>query len=214
MAAAFDRLRAWTATLPVPEGRRITFEKLSRFDPETGMPEDEGWRTYLVERATILTGRDIEGAEARLEQSPMTFGGWQVHLQLTPEGGAAFEEATARLIKRRIAILLDGVTQSAPVIMSRIPGSAATITMGSGTPEEQGESARRLAAVLRSGAMPGPLEPVAFDVEEPPLDPAVIGNLVRIAALVLAGEMVFLLWGALRSGSRKPRARQAPTPAS
>jgi protein-export membrane protein SecD len=54
---------------------------------------------------------------------------------------------------RQLAIILDNVVQSAPNINSRISGGSAVIT-GQFTREE----ARQLAIVLRSGALPAPLE--------------------------------------------------------
>jgi preprotein translocase subunit SecD len=55
--------------------------------------------------------------------------------------------------ERNLAIVLDGVVQSAPVIRSRIPDGHAVIE-GQFTSED----AKFLKAVLQAGALPAPLE--------------------------------------------------------
>ena len=66
---------------------------------------------------------------------------------------AAAGEADLFKLGERLAIVLDNVVQSAPVIRERIPGGRAQIT-GSFTLEE----ARDLAIALRSGSLPAPVK--------------------------------------------------------
>jgi preprotein translocase subunit SecD len=56
--------------------------------------------------------------------------------------------ATRDWVQRRLAILVDGRVDSAPVVKSEIGGGRLTITMGAGEPEKQLADARRLAASL------------------------------------------------------------------
>jgi len=75
----------------------------------------------------------------------------EVSFRLNREGAKQFSQMTGANINRRLAIVLDGKVQSAPVIQSRI-SDAGRIT-GRFTREE----AHDLAIVLRAGALPAPI---------------------------------------------------------
>lgn len=51
-----------------------------------------------------------------------------VRVTLTPEAGARFAEATARLVLRRVAIVVDGRVTAAPVLRSKIGGGSLSIS--------------------------------------------------------------------------------------
>ncbi|MGH9052075.1 MAG: protein translocase subunit SecD [Acidimicrobiia bacterium] len=153
-------------------------------DPETGLtieddPAQEAWlpaeeaeggtpgAVYHVGPALVL-GSDLADARAVFEQGSVGFGRWVVSLELTDQGGEAFQEATKRLAgfpptdpRRQFAIVLDGAVISAPQIAPEvdpnvgISGGQAVITLGG---EGEGE-ARDLAVVLRYGALPVSFEP-------------------------------------------------------
>jgi preprotein translocase subunit SecD len=76
-----------------------------------------------------------------------------VSLKLGRKDAAVFAQVTGRNIGRRLAIVLDNVVKSAPVIQSRIPDGNAMITTNEVNPDES----RDLAIVLRSGALPAPV---------------------------------------------------------
>ena len=75
-----------------------------------------------------------------------------VAIKFDSQGARDFDRITADNVKKRLAIVLDGVVHSAPVIQERISGGDAQIT-GSFTMNE----ARDLAIVLRAGALPAPV---------------------------------------------------------
>jgi preprotein translocase subunit SecD len=79
-----------------------------------------------------------------------------VSISFNSEGARAFSEATGRLVGTQLAIVLDGVTISAPVVQSHIRDGNAQIT-GRFTVDE----AARLAIMLRAGALP-----IAVEVAE------------------------------------------------
>src|SRR6185312_15219454 len=82
--------------------------------------------------------------------------GWTVQLKFDGEGAKKFGDITAANVGHRFAIVLDGVTQSAPVIRTAIYGGDAVIT-GRFTEQE----ARGLASVLEN-----PLQtPVSIEEE-------------------------------------------------
>jgi len=72
---------------------------------------------------------------------------------LIPEGQGSLDKLQGPIIKKRLAIVLDGVVNSAPVIQDKITGGRAQIT-GRFTMEES----RDLAIVLRAGALPAPVK--------------------------------------------------------
>jgi preprotein translocase subunit SecD len=105
---------------------------------------------YLLMRKTLLTGESLEDAKVAISDR---FGEPYVSIKFDSQGARDFERITAQNVKKRLAIVLDGVVHSAPVIQERIPGGNAQIT-GSFTMEE----ARDLAIVLRAGALPAPVK--------------------------------------------------------
>lgn len=109
-------------------------------------------RPILLKKRTELSGKDV--AMARVTIDPQS-NQPAVSLKFNNQGGRKFDRLTKANVKKRFAILLEGVVQSAPVIQERISGGTAQIT-GSFTPEE----ARNLAIVLRAGALPAPIKVV------------------------------------------------------
>ncbi len=98
---------------------------------------------------TVMTGAGLQAAVAGFDQ--MSAGSWLIQFELNEEGGAIFGPFTANSIGQPMAIVLDGVVLSAPVIQSEL--STGGVITGDFTEEE----ARTLALQLRSGALPIPL---------------------------------------------------------
>ncbi|MCR4818498.1 MAG: protein translocase subunit SecD [Fretibacterium sp.] len=110
--------------------------------------EDDAGRYYLL-GPVLLSGKELKTAGV----SPDSLGRMGVSLSFSSEGAKLFEEATGRLVGKQIAIVLDNVVISAPVVQDRISGGQAQIT-GRFTPDE----ASRLAIMLRAGALPVAVE--------------------------------------------------------
>ena len=111
------------------------------------LAEDEAGTPYLLETDGALTGGILSDAYVEAGELGLP----EVSFRLNREGARAFGRLTGANINRRLAIVLDGVVQSAPVIQSRIT-DAGRIT-GQFTREE----AHDLAIVLRAGALPAPI---------------------------------------------------------
>ena len=114
-------------------------------------PAEAGGRTpYMVETPVLMTGDVVTDARvrpgARLE-------GPYVAVDLDARGAQTFDALTSENVGRRLAIILDGTVYSAPVIKERIPAGHVQIT-GRFSIDE----AHDLAIVLRSGALPAPVE--------------------------------------------------------
>ncbi len=139
----------------IPEGYELLYH---REKDERGIYRET--EPLLLKAEPELTGRYIEDAYVGYDNSGLP----DVVLILNKEGAVLFEKITASNINRRLAIVLDGVVRSAPVIRERIGGGRANIT-GRFSVEE----ARTLAIVLRAGALPARVEMIYREVVGPTL---------------------------------------------
>jgi protein-export membrane protein SecD len=115
-------------------------------------PNASLFMAMLCHRRAVLTGEDIQDMDVQWDERTSRP---EVGLTFTKQGGEIFEEFTANNIGRRLAIILDGKVNSAPVIQTRIPGGRARITLGGYKPAfELQQEAKDLVAVLRAGALP------------------------------------------------------------
>ena len=131
-------LRAATVAISPPLGDAFAFG----IDAVECVPTKV--RTYVV-RAPIATDADVESAEAMQSEGD---GRWSVMVRISRAAGQRFEDYTALHVNERLAIIVDDVVQSAPVIRSKIGGGRASITMGQCDPIAQEREAKRLAAAL------------------------------------------------------------------
>ncbi len=137
----YDKLKNFIMNLDPPQGRIIFVGKGERGDI---------WRTYLLESISEITGEFLRNAVVRMNtitNEPY------VLISFNSEGAKRFEKITGENVGKRLAIILDEKVFSAPVIREKISGGVATIE-GRFTIEE----AKELAAVLRAGALPAPVE--------------------------------------------------------
>jgi len=129
----------------LPANTAIYFER--SVNKQTGI---ESSQPILLETKVLMTGDMVKNAQVRIGG---TFNEPYVSLDLTSRGGKVFANITEKNVGRRMAIVLDGVVKSAPVIRERILGGSAQIS-GSFTHEEASD----LAIVLRVGALPAPVD--------------------------------------------------------
>ena len=109
---------------------------------------------------TIMTGQELESVNVSAGQ----LGGAAIDFILKPEGTTIFAQHTAANINKYLAITLDKVVVSAPVIQGAIPDGQGQIS-GSFTPE----TANALAVQLRYGSLPIPLKVVETRIIGPTL---------------------------------------------
>jgi protein-export membrane protein SecD len=112
-----------------------------------------GRELFVLKRAPEMTGGAVANAGAQVGLDETNPGAWGVSLTLTPKGRAEFARVTGDNVGRQLAIVLDGVVSSAPVIRSSIPHGQASITGNFDI-----ASSRDLAIVLRAGALPAPVK--------------------------------------------------------
>ena len=197
---ALTRMREWVATLEPPPDREIGLELERATDPDTLKESETGWRTYLLKRRAEITGDMVRDAQATPDQGQGALGGWHVQLVFTDQGGRIFDTITAANVKRRFAIILDNRVESTPVILTRISGGVASITLGSQDPEVQLRDARKLELVLRSGALPAPISPSNEQRIGPSLGADSIRLGVQGTAIGIGLVMLFLIVYYRRAG--------------
>jgi preprotein translocase subunit SecD len=101
----------------------------------------------------ILTGDDVNDANQAYDQNGQPV----VSLEFKPKGAKIFGDVTGAHVDERFAIVLDEIIESAPNINERIGGGRAQISMGQGGYEAKLNDARTLSLVLRTGALPAPI---------------------------------------------------------
>ena len=102
---------------------------------------------------TSLTGKYLKKANLVFDQQT---GSPQISLQFNDDGSGIFEELTDRNVGKRLAIYIDGIPISAPVVQEKIKGGNAQIT-GSFSLDE----AKELVRSLNAGALPVPIKLVS-----------------------------------------------------
>jgi protein-export membrane protein SecD len=112
-----------------------------------------GRSLHVLKATSEMTGGSVASAEAQVGLDQTNPGAWGVSMKMTPRGRADFARVTGNYVGKQLAIVLDGVVQSAPFIRDRIPSGDASITGGN----FNDQTARDLAIVLRAGALPAPV---------------------------------------------------------
>ncbi|HAA83494.1 MAG TPA: protein translocase subunit SecDF, partial [Thermodesulfobacterium commune] len=107
-------------------------------------------KPIVLKKEVLLTGTYLKTAQVRI--NPQTNEPY-VWLQFDSRGAKIFELITSENVGKRLAIVLDEVVRSAPVIKEKISGGEAQITGGFSMQE-----ASDLALVLRAGALPAPVK--------------------------------------------------------
>ncbi len=164
-----------------------------------GRKQEDGERApYLVQKTPLMTGKVLKDAEVKTSQrseNPIF-----VSLQFNDQGAQKFADVITNLEpnKDRIAIVLDNVVQSAPVISQGIWDNAqnsnsinrATIE-GNFTADE----AKRLAVVLRAGALPVEVN----EIQKKTVGPTLGDDAIRAGVTtIVVGFLLVLLFMPLR----------------
>ncbi|CAM5231668.1 protein translocase subunit SecDF [Streptomyces spiroverticillatus] len=177
-------------------------------DKDAGEPAGDGSRTlpdpdrkgaFLRLGPTALTGEGIKDAEAVLDQQQMA--GWTVNLAFRGQAGKDWARVTGAAAcapqgapERRVAIVLDGTVLSAPGVNADvackvgIAGGSTQITGGFGR-----EEARDLAALVKGGALPVPVEVVEQRTVGPTLGADAIAASAQAALIGVALTGLFIV---------------------
>lgn len=119
------------------------------------------YQTYILDKDVSMTGDML--TDARMEIGG-EYNQPYVGIRFNSRGARLFDQLTAAHVGQRLAIVLDDIVYSAPVIRERISGGVAQIT-GNFSEDE----AKDLAIVLRAGALPAPVKILMKNVVGPTL---------------------------------------------
>ncbi|MGH9771283.1 MAG: protein translocase subunit SecD [Candidatus Acidiferrales bacterium] len=152
-------------------------------DAAAGQTPDQVY--YLLDRAPIVTGQDLRGANP--QPSSNNPGQYEVEFELSTAAAARFGPFTEANVGHRMAIVLDNKVYTAPVINSRIEDQ------GEITGNFSQQSAQDLALVLKAGALPASIKYLEERTVGPSLGADSIREGVRASVGSIIVVMIFLL---------------------
>jgi len=137
-------------------------------------------------QSTSLTGKYLKGAEVGFEQTA-TYKSL-VLLQFNDEGSKIFEDLTSRNVGKPLAIYIDELPISAPIVQEVISGGRAQIT-GDFTIEE----AQALARNLNAGALPVPIKLISQQTVGPTLGKISLEKSLKAGMLGFLAIILFMI---------------------
>lgn len=160
-----------------------------RFLPSTPSGEsltlkDRSGIPVNLEEEVLMTGDAVEDARVTVDDH----GQVAVSLTLNSEGGLTFAKVTTEGVGRNMAIILDNIVYSSPVIREPITQGRANIS-GHFTMEE----AKQLAVVLRAGALPAPLDVMEERTVGPTLGAQSIRNGIIAIVVGFLAIIIFMM---------------------
>ena len=168
----------------LPENSRIVFEKApSASSIKTGKIP------YLVDLNQSVQGSLLEDASVAFDpdsNKPL------VSFKFQPEGRKLFSNLTAKMIGKRLAVILDNVLKSAPVVQSRI-SDRGQISLGTGNYEDILEEANMIATTLKAGALPANLHQLEEKTVGPTLGKDSINKGKKAGAISLLLVILFMI---------------------
>ncbi len=136
-------------------------------------------------QSTGLNGEYLEKAEVGFDQTayqPL------VSIQFNSEGAKIFEGLTKKNVGKLLAIYIDGVPISIPVVNEAIAGGKAQIS-GKFTVDE----ARNLARNLTAGALPVPIELISQQTIGPTLGKVSLEQSLKAGIIGFLGVILFMI---------------------
>jgi len=146
------------------------------------------WQLALEDpyfQATALNGQYLAKAEMGFDQTAYTP---LVLLEFNEEGAKIFEELTEKNLGKRLAIYIDNLPLSAPVVQNKITGGQAQI-IGNFTVEE----ARSLARNLSAGALPVPINLISQQTVGPTLGAVSLQESLRAGLIGFLAVVIFMI---------------------
>ena len=137
-------------------------------------------------QSTILTGQYLKKAELNFDQTtnrPL------ISLQFNDEGAKIFEELTGKNVGKQLAIYIDQIPISSPVVQEKISGGRAQIT-GNFTIE----TAKALVRNLNAGALPVPIKLISQQTVGPMLGKVSLEQSLKAGIMGLLGVILFMVF--------------------
>ena len=113
----------------------------------------------------------------------------EVTMQMNAEGAQIWKVMTADNVGKAVAIVLDELVYSAPVVQSEIAGGRSSITLGTGDLNRQIQEADDLANILKAGALPAP----ARIIDETVVGPSLGADNIRLGMISFAIALLLVM---------------------
>jgi preprotein translocase subunit SecD len=161
----------------------------TEFLPYMDMP----WQIVPVYSRVEVSGDSLKDSQADFDQNNMPV----VSTVFDVSGARKFAKLTTEHVGERFAIVLDGKVLSAPVIREPIPGGRGQISGGFSL-----QGAKDLAVLLRSGALPAPLQvieerTVGAGLGADTIEKGKIGSIVGVTFIFIFLFFVYRMFGVL-----------------
>lgn len=174
----------------------LAYDQYTCASEDINNPVDDPAKLYNGQPfTTVMTGAGLSDAAAA--PYGQVGSAWAVNFAIKSggEGVDTFIDFVAANANRSMAIILDGRLLSYPTIQSGLSSSAAAGTMDGGviTGNFSQDEAEILAAQLKYGALPVPLEIIAFDTIGPSLGKISVDRSIRAGIIGVATVLLFML---------------------
>ncbi len=160
----------------------------TEFNPETAIAElgETALLTFRDPQGNILLeGKNVKSATPQLDPNTNKT---VVSLEFDSEGAELFANATGSLVGSNMAIYMDDMMISNPMVQERIAGGNAQITG-----IENAEVAMDLAAKINSGALPFSLESKNYNAISPSMGNGALNVMVQAGILAFILICLFML---------------------
>jgi preprotein translocase subunit SecD len=134
---------------------------------------------------TVMTGKDLKSASVAFASQTNTP---YISFQLSDDGGKIFGDYTSKNVNKYLAITMDQIVLSSPVIKSPITGGSGIIE-GKFTLDE----ATRLAIQMKYGSLPVPLKVITSSTIGPTLGRDSVNRSLTAGAIGLIIVVLFML---------------------
>ena len=158
-----------------------------------GNEGEEYYLLYMVNKEPELTGGVITDAVATIDP---TSSAPIVNMTMNSEGATEWARITGANVDKRIAIMLDGLIFSAPVVRGKIPGGRSQIEGMADLNE-----AKLLEIVLKAGALPAPVDVIEERTVGPSLGEDSINKGLLSVLLGYALVAVFMIFYYRKAGT-------------
>jgi len=172
------------------EETQIILDKQKEIEGKTfeEIEEIENWQLVLEDpyfRSTPLTGQYLKKAQLGFDQNT---GSPIISLQFNDEGSKIFEELTSKNVGKILAIYIDGIAISAPVVQEVISGGKAQISGDFAVDE-----ARELVRNLNAGALPVPIKIISQQSVGPILGAISLEKSLKAGIFGFLAIIIFLI---------------------
>ncbi len=165
----------------IPEESEVAFQ--THYDPVTN--KISGGTPFLLKRKAEVTGDMLQNVQVQVHNNEP-----YVSLVFNKMGTKLFGDVTKNNVGKRLAIMLDGRVDKAPVIRDAILSGHAQITFGMGTYNNLMREAEDLVLILQEGALPASMTEATKTVVGPSLGQDSINK--GIKSIAIGGFLVVL----------------------